>query len=54
MTVPIYDKNMTLTPDDLQAISKLIDEKLEEKLRPNYEFIDFAKTALVNLLSEKA
>lgn len=55
---------MNLTSDDLQAIGKVVDErldakleeklesKLEVKLAPIYEFIDFAKTALLSLLDE--
>lgn len=51
---------MTLTQEDLLAIKNLIrgevesvlEEKLVAKLKPIYEFIDFAKTALLSLLDE--
>lgn len=51
---------MKLEPDDIAAIGKLIDQKLDQKLeekldiklRPIYEFIDFAKPALLALLDE--
>lgn len=51
---------MTLTPDDLQAIARLIDERLEvkleekftQKLKPIYEFIEFAQPILEALLEE--
>lgn len=53
-----------LTKQDLIAIGKVVDERLEvkleekleeqltKKLQPIYNFIDFAKTALLELLDE--
>ncbi len=41
-----------LTNNDLHAISKLLDEKLDEKLKPINEFVDYAKPILDALLEE--
>lgn len=55
---------MSLTPNDLKAIGDLFDErtdakidgkfdqKLNQRLAPVYDFIEFAKTALLSLLEE--
>ena len=55
---------MKLDVDDLKAIGEMfdqkleqkleqkLDEKLDEKLKPVYDFIAFAKPALLSLLDE--
>lgn len=41
-----------LTDKDIQALSKLIDQRLDVKLKPVFDFIDFAKPAIISLLEE--
>lgn len=41
-----------LTEEDLRSIAKVMGKLMDEKLQPVNDFIDFAKTAILELLDE--